>query len=93
MSGLHVWNQQCFSTKMAFYDGRLKNYLVLCAKRERGLNHSGGDAEGESFHIELQVRAKFLGKGGGVLRISVDGDDRMGAKIKTQKNPQGFQQN
>ena len=25
--------------------------------------------------------------GGGVLRISSDGDDRMGVKIKTQKNP------
>ena len=24
---------------------------------------------------------------GGILRISSDGDDRMGAKIKTQKNP------
>ena len=24
---------------------------------------------------------------GGVLRVSSDGDDRMGAKIKTQKNP------
>ena len=30
---------------------------------------------------------------GGLLRISSDGDDRMGAKIKTQKNPKGFQQN
>ena len=27
------------------------------------------------------------GGGGGVLRISSDGDDRMGAKIKTPKNP------
>ena len=25
-----------------------------------------------------------------VLWISIDGDDRLGAKIKTQKNPQGF---
>ena len=24
---------------------------------------------------------------GGVLRVSSDGDDRMGAKINTQKNP------
>ena len=30
---------------------------------------------------------------GRVLRISSDRDDRMKAKIKTQKNPQGFQQN
>ena len=29
----------------------------------------------------------------GVLRISIDGDDRMGAKIKTQKDPYSFQQN
>jgi len=29
---------------------------------------------------------------GGILISSV-GDDRMGAKIKTRKNPQGFQQN
>ena len=29
----------------------------------------------------------------GVLWISSDGDDRMGEKIKTPKNPQGFQQN
>ena len=30
---------------------------------------------------------------GGVLRISGDGDDRTGAKIKTQKIPLGFKQN
>jgi len=30
---------------------------------------------------------------GWVLRISSVGDDQMGAKIKTHKNPQGFQQN
>ena len=30
---------------------------------------------------------------GEVLRVSSDEDDRMGAKIKTQKNPQGFQKN
>ena len=29
----------------------------------------------------------------GVLRISSDRDDRMGAKIKTQKNLLGFKQN
>ena len=29
----------------------------------------------------------------GVLRISSDRDDRMGAKIKMQKNPLGFKQN
>ena len=29
----------------------------------------------------------------GGLQISSDGDDRMGAKIKTQRNPSGFQQN
>ena len=81
MSGLHVWNQQCLSTTTEFYDVKLKNYLlVLCVKRGRGLNHSGRDAEGESFNIELQVRAKCQG-GRGVLRISVDGDDRMGVKI------------
>ena len=27
------------------------------------------------------------GGGGGILQISSDGDDQMGAKIKTQKNP------
>ena len=38
--------------------------------------------------------AQALGEGGGgVLGISSDGDDRKGAKIKTQKNPLGFQQN
>ena len=30
---------------------------------------------------------------GGVLQISSDGDEQMGAKIKTQKNPLDFQQN
>ena len=30
---------------------------------------------------------------GGVLGISSDGDDRMEPKVKTQKNPLGFQQN
>ena len=29
----------------------------------------------------------FAGNPGTVLRISSDGNDRMGAKIKTQKNP------
>ena len=29
----------------------------------------------------------WAGGGGGILRISSDGDDRMGAKSKTQKNP------
>ena len=33
-----------------------------------------------------------LGRGGGVLWISSDGDDRTGANMKTQKNPYGFQQ-
>ena len=83
-----------FFQKNKFHDDdvRLKNYLVLCAKWRRGLNHSGGNAEGESFQIELQVRGKSPG-GGGVLRISSDVDDRMVAKIKTQKKPHGFQQN
>ena len=30
---------------------------------------------------------------GGVVGISSDGDDRMEPKVKTQKNPLGFQQN
>ena len=30
---------------------------------------------------------------GRVLRLSCDRDDRMGAKIKTENNPQGFHQN
>ena len=34
----------------------------------------------------------MLEPGGGVLQISSDRDDRMGAKIKTQKNPKGFKQ-
>ena len=34
-----------------------------------------------------------LPPGLGILWISSDRDDRMGAKIKTQKNPYGFQQN
>ena len=33
------------------------------------------------------------GGGGGALRISIDGNDRMGVKIKTSKNSQGFQNN
>ena len=31
--------------------------------------------------------------GWGVLGISSDGDDRMEPKVKTQKNPYGFQKN
>ena len=55
-----------FFQKNKFHDDdvRLKNYLVLCAKWRRGLNHSGGNAEGESFQIELQVRGKSAGGGG-----------------------------
>ena len=33
------------------------------------------------------------GNPGGVLGISSDGDDQMESKVKTQKNPLGFQQN
>ena len=38
------------------------------------------------FSVGLSGRGNGPG-GGGVFRISSDGDDRMGAKIKTQKNP------
>jgi len=34
-----------------------------------------------------------LPRGGGIFHVSSDGDDQMGAKIKTQKNPWGFQRN
>ena len=30
---------------------------------------------------------KYSQGGGGVLQISSDGDDRMGAKVETEKNP------
>ena len=33
------------------------------------------------------------GRRGGIIRISSDRDDRMGANISTHKNPQGFKQN
>ena len=44
----------------------------------------------------VQIYINVPGGGGGyrgVLRISSDGDDRMGTKIKTQKIPLGFLQN
>ena len=43
----------------------------------------------------VQIYINVPGGGGyrGVLRISSDGDDRMGTKIKTQKIPFGFLQN
>ena len=64
MSGLHVWNQQCFSKKkMKFYDVRLKNYVVLFARQGRGLNHSGGNSEGRPS----------LGEGGGYSVFQVMG--------------------
>ena len=50
-----------------------------------------------SINAPLNVRSKVKALpggergGGGVLRISSDGDDRMGAKIKAPKNPQSFQ--
>lgn len=53
-----------FQKKMKFYDVRLKNFLVLFARRGRGLNHSGGNSEGKPS----------LGEAG-VLRISSDRDD------------------
>ena len=45
-----------------------------------------------SINAPLNVRSKVKAlpggeRGGGVLRISSDGDDRMGAKIKAPKNP------
>ena len=76
-----------FFQKNKFHDDdvRLKNYLVLCAKWRRGLNHSGGNAEGESFQIELQVRGKS--PGGGVLRISSVWMIEWWQKSKPKKNP------
>ena len=35
----------------------------------------------------VQIYINVPGGGTGVLRISSDGDDRMGTKIKTQQNP------
>ena len=41
----------------------------------------------------LELTAAVVSTPGGVLGISSDGDDRMEPKVKTQKNPLGFQQN
>ena len=44
----------------------VKKYKVeLFTSSPYWLNHSGGDAEGESFRIEMQVRAKSQGERGG----------------------------
>ena len=38
--------------------------------------------------VQIYINVQGGGKGGtGVLRISSDGDDRMGTKIKTQQHP------
>ena len=52
-----------FPKKMKFYDVRLKNFLVLFARRGRGLNHSGGNSEGKPS----------LGEGGGYSVFQVIG--------------------
>ena len=41
----------------------------------------------------FQFETLFPRRGGGVLRVFSDGDGRMGAKVKTRKNPLSFQQN
>ncbi len=41
----------------------------------------------------LFISFSFSSDPTGVLGISNDGDDQMGAKFKTQKNPKGFQHN
>ena len=46
----------------------------------------------ENKHAIINVWG-YPGPGGGVLQISSDRDDRMGAKIKTQTNLLGFKQN
>ena len=50
-----------------------------------------------SYKLQKYQRPKgrvfAQGREGELIRISSDRDDRMGPKIKTQKNPQGFQQN
>ena len=43
--------------------------------------------------IKENVHSVDRPRAGGVLGISSDGDDRMEPKVKTQKNPWGFQQN
>ena len=52
--------------------------------------------EKKHFHINgfrlTQFRNALL-QNQEVVQVSSDRDDRMGTKIKTQKNPQGFQQN
>ena len=46
------------------------------------------------YGIFSKMTAKPGGRGGqGVLQISSDRDDRMRVKMKTQKNPLGFQHN
>ena len=45
-----------------------------------------------SFNLSQSLPG--VGEGGGVLRISGDRNDRVGAKINPpQKNPEGFKQN
>ena len=50
-----------------------------------------------SYKLQKYQRPKgrvfAQGREGELIRISSDRDDRMGPKIKTQKNPQGFQLN
>ena len=64
----------CFNNRVlyVFLYVKLLELLELAAHFVYDLHHGNHDQEGR-------------GGGGGVLRIV--GDDRMGAKIKTQKNP------
>ena len=45
-----------------------------------------------SIYLSIYLCGR-LTRPGGYSGISSDGDDRMEPKVKTQKNPQGFQQN
>ena len=56
---------------------------------EDGVDDDDYDDDGCMFCSNLHQRPEGGGGTGGtgVLRISSDGDDRMGTKVKTQQNP------
>ena len=62
---------------------------------ERILHHTTYIPTPPTKDVFLSLRFSFVAQGAGVLRISIDGNDRMGAKIKTQckRNAYGFRQN
>ena len=65
------------------FAGYLAGHLATKLSRHRQNRH-------QEYFSKVQVDDDLQTQGEGVIRISSDGDDRMGEKVKSPKNPWDF---